>query len=385
MKKKILIIGSAVVIVIGITVGFIVIPMLITPPPDDGESGWSWPTFGWSTSTPEEQNMSSSVLDDMNFFIFRKQIEIDSISIIKNGYLVYEEYYKDSLPNPDRIFTVQVEPASMAPILLNDTQKHVLYSCTKSITSLLIGIALDYGFIDNISQTFFEFYPERWNSTYDARKLNITIEHLLRMEAGFLGEFAEIPYVTYGQDYLDHLLSMPLLYDPGTPYNNTWGSYSNAGTTLLSAIINKTTGRLTWDFAQEYLFDPIGIPRENLHWYEIDGLNTGSSGIYMYPQDMAKIGYLCLNNGTWNGTQIVSSQWIQRSQTDNPGPVPYGYLWWINSIQSPTYYFAGGSYGQKIIIVNEIDMVIVLTAHADSFQDQIIRDYIIASHFAAIT
>ena len=171
------------VIVIGITVGFIVIPMLITPPPDDGESGWSWPTFGWSTSTPEEQNMSSSVLDDMNFFIFSEQIEIDSISIIKNGYLVYEEYYKDSLPNPNRNFTVQVDPASMDPILLNDTQKHVLYSCTKSITSLLIGIALDLGFIDNLSQTFFEFYPERWNATYDARKLNITIEHLLRMES----------------------------------------------------------------------------------------------------------------------------------------------------------------------------------------------------------
>jgi len=378
MKKKILIIGAAVVIVIGITMGFIVIPMLITPPPNDGESGWSWPTFGWPTSTPEEQNMSSSVLDDMNFFIFSEQIEIDSISIIKNGYLVYEEYYNNSLPNPDKIY-----PASN-PFLYNNTQKHALYSCTKSITSLLIGIALDHGFIDNISQTFFEFYPERWNVTYDTRKSNITIEHLLRMESGLLGEFSGIPYVTYGHDYLDRLLSMPLLFDPGTPYNDTWGSYSNAGTSLLSAIINRTTGRLTWDFAQEYLFDPIGIPKENLHWNEIDGLNPGSSGIYMYPQDMAKIGYLCLNNGTWNGTQIVSSEWIERSQTDNPGPVPYGYLWWINPL-IPEYYFAGGANGQKIIIVNEIDMVIVLTAHVDRLQDQIIRDYIIASHFAAIT
>ena len=373
MKKKILIIGSAVVIVIGITVGFIVIPMLSTPPPDDGESGWSWPTFGWSTSTPEEQNMSSSVLDDMNFFIFSEQIEIDSISIIKNGYLVYEEYYNNSLPNPDKIY-----PASN-PFLYNNTQKHALYSCTKSITSLLIGIALDHGFIDNISQTFFEFYPERWNATYDARKLNITIEHLLRMESGLLGEFSGIPYVTYGHDYLDRLLSMPLLFDPGTPYNDTWGSYSNAGTSLLSAIINRTTGRLTWDFAQEYLFDPIGIPRENLHWREQDGLNPGSSGIYMYPQDMAKIGYLCLNNGTWNGTQIVSSQWIEASQEDHPGAVPYGYLWWLSWGVSPSYYLAGGANGQKIVVVNDIDMVIVFTAHGDKLQDTLINSYIIAS------
>lgn len=336
MKKKILTGGVAAVIIIGITVGFIVIPMLISPPPDDGEPGWSWPTFGWSTSTLEEQNMSSRILDDMNFFIFSEQIEIDSISVIKNGYLVYEEYYEDSLPNPDKNYTAS------NPMLYNNTQKHALYSVTKSITSLLIGIALDLGFIDNISQTFFEFYPGRWNSTYDTRKLNITIENLLRMESGLLGEFSGIPYETHGYDYLQQLLSMPLSNDPGTPYGDIWGSYSNAGTSLLSAIINKTTGRLTWDFAQEYLFDPLGIPEENLHWREEDGLNPGSSGIYMYPQDMAKIGYLCLNNGTWNGTQIVSSEWIEISQTDNPGPIPYGYLWWLNSDQSPTYYFAGG-------------------------------------------
>ena len=381
MKKQFLIGGIAVVIIIGITTGFIVAPMLISSPPDDGEPDWSWPTYGWSTSTPEEQNMSSRILDDMNFFIFSEQIEIDSISIIKNGYLVYEEYYtyNDSLPNPDKNYTTP------NPLLYNNTQKHHLMSITKSITSLLIGIALDLGFIDNISQTFFEIFPERWNSTYDARKMDITIEHLLRMESGLIGSYSGIPYERYGHDYIQQMISTPLLFDPGTPYNDTWGSYSNEGTSLLSAIINKTTGRTTWDFAQEYLFDPIGIPRENLYWIDEDGFNPGSWGISMYPQDMAKIGYLCLNNGTWNGTQIVPSEWIARSQTDNPGPIPYGYLWWIDAWQSPIYYFAGGSNGQKIIIVNEIDMVIVLTAHEDTFQDQIIRDYIIASHFAALT
>ena len=379
MKKQILIGGVAVVIIIGITTGFIVIPMLISsPPPDDGEHAWSWPTFGWSTSTLEEQNMSSSILDDMNFFIFSEQIEVDSISIIKNGYLVYEEYYKDSLPNPDKNFTY-------TSVLYSNTQKHNLWSCTKSITSLLIGIAIDLGFIDNISQTFFEFFPERWNASFDARKWNITIENLLRMESGLIGEFSQIPYETYGYDYLQRILSIPLLHDPGTPYEVTWDSYSNGGTTMLSAIINRTTGRLTWDFAQEYLFDPLGIPEENLHWREQDGLNPGSSGIYMYPQDMAKIGYLCLNNGTWNGTQIVSSEWIEVSQTDNPGAIPYGYLWWLFPDQSPVYYFAGGANGQKIVIVNEIDMVIILTAHVDRLQDEIIRDYIIRSHLTAIS
>ena len=382
MKKNILIGIVAGVIIIGITTGFIVIPMLLPstpPPPGNGDSGWSWPTDGWSTSTLEEQNMSSSILDDMNYFIFYNQIEIDSISIIKNGYLVYEEYYKDSLINPDKNFTY-------TGVLYSDTQKHNIWSCTKSITSLLIGIAIDLGFIDNVSQKFFDFFPERWNETgFDARKQNITIEHLLKMESGLTGY---LPYPDpYGYDYLQRLLAIPLLQDPGDPYEVTWDSYSNAGTTLLSAIINKTTGRYTWDFAQEYLFDPLGILKENMHWSNSSQsppgnltMNYGSSGIAMYPQDMAKIGYLCLNNGTWNGTQIVSSDWIKRSQIDDPaGAVVYGYLWWLSWGFSPAYYLAGGANGQKIVIVNEIDMVIVLTAHVDRYQDYIIQNYIIES------
>ncbi len=381
MKKNILIGVVVGLIAIGITTGFLVVPMLMTPPPptDLREPSWPWPTYGWVTSTPEEQNMSSSILDDMNFYILSEEIPMDSITIIKNGYLVYEEYYKDYLINPDKNFTY-------TGVLYGNTQKHNIWSCTKSIVSLLIGIAIDLEFIDNTSQTFFEFFPERWNSTYDARKLNITIEHLLRMESGISGSTAP-PYETpYGYDYLQRLLAIPLFQDPGDPYEVTWDSYSSAGVTLLSAIINRTTGRLTWDFAQEYLFDPLGILKENMHWsntsyYEPYNLmmNQGGSGIAMYPQDMAKIGYLCLNNGTWDGTQIVSSEWIERSQTDNPGAVPYGYLWWLSWGVSPEYYLAGGAYGQKIVVVNEIDMVIILTAHQDKLQDQLINDYIIAS------
>jgi len=380
MKKNIKIGGIVVVIAIGITTGFLVVPMLTSPPTqtDSREPSWPWPTYGWITSTPEEQNMSSAILDDMNFYILSEEIDIDSITIIKNGYLVYEEYYKDYMVNPDKNFTTTW-------VLYNDTQKHNIWSVTKSITSLLIGIAIDLGFIDNISQTFFEFFPERWNASFDARKLDITIENLLRMESGLIGEFSGIPYTTYGYDYLQRILSIPLLHDPGTSYEVTWDSYSNGGVSMLSAIINKTTGRLTWDFAQEYLFDPLGIPRENLHWSQYGdiasnfSMNPGSSGLAMYPQDMAKIGYLCLNNGTWDGTQIVSPEWIEISQTDNPGAVVYGYLWWLSWGVSPSYYLAGGANGQKIVVVNEIDMVIIFTAHIDEFQDELINDYIIAS------
>ncbi|KKK90291.1 hypothetical protein LCGC14_2724540, partial [marine sediment metagenome] len=312
MKKNILIGGIAVVIAIGITTGFIVVPMLTqTQTTDVREPSWPWPTYGWITSTPEEQNMSSSILTDMEFYILSEEIPIDSITIIKNGYLVYEEYYKDYLINPDKNFTTTW-------VLHDNTQKHYIWSCTKSIISLLIGIAIDHGFIDNTSQTFYEFFPERWNATYDARKLNITIEHLLRMESGMSGATAPPYPPVYGYDYLQRLLAIPLFQSPGDPYEVTWDSYTSAGVTLLSAILNRTTGRLTWDFAQEYLFDPLGIPKENMRWGNTSNIepynltiNYGGSSIAMYPQDLAKIGYLCLNNGTWDGTQIVSSDWIE--------------------------------------------------------------------------
>jgi len=380
MKKNILIGGIAVVIAIGITTGFIVVPMLTqTQTTDVREPSWPWPTYGWITSTPEEQNMSSSILTDMEFYILSEEIPIDSITIIKNGYLVYEEYYKDYLINPDKNFTTTW-------VLHDNTQKHYIWSCTKSIISLLIGIAIDHGFIDNTSQTFYEFFPERWNATYDARKLNITIEHLLRMESGMSGATAPPYPPVYGYDYLQRLLAIPLFQSPGDPYEVTWDSYTSAGVTLLSAILNRTTGRLTWDFAQEYLFDPLGIPKENMRWGNTSNIepynltiNYGGSSIAMYPQDLAKIGYLCLNNGTWDGTQIVSSDWIERSQTDYPGAVAYGYLWWLSYGVSPSYYLAGGANGQKIVVVNDIDMVIILTAHGDKLQDTLINSYIIAS------
>ena len=133
MKKNILIGIVVGVIAIGITTGFLVVPLLIPPqsstppPPDLRVPSWPWPTYGWITSTPEEQNMSSSILTDMEFFILSEEIDLDSITIIKNGTLVYEEYFKDYLVNPDKNFTY-------TGVLYDDTQKHNIWSCTKSIT-----------------------------------------------------------------------------------------------------------------------------------------------------------------------------------------------------------------------------------------------------------
>ncbi|MHA1727552.1 MAG: serine hydrolase domain-containing protein, partial [Promethearchaeota archaeon] len=233
------------------------------------------------------------------------------------------------------------------------------------------------GFLDNVNQKLFEIIPERWNSTYDARKLNITVENLLRMEAGLWGGFWSPPE-HWGYDYLQYSLSTPLLYDPGTPYGIPWlAQYSGAGCNALSGIINKTTGMKMSDFAQKYLFDPLGIPAENYYWSEIDNHTVASSGLYMYPQDMAKLGYLMLNNGTWNGTEIISSEYMNAMMTDYPGDAPYGYLTWYDATEAPYFWYASGMYGQCIVIIRELNLVVVITATESTYSlSTIVRDFI---------
>ncbi|MHA1730204.1 MAG: serine hydrolase domain-containing protein [Promethearchaeota archaeon] len=381
MKKNILIAGIGIICIVGISLGFIFVPMMLTPqtkPPEEYNGPiFGSPTYDWSTSTPEDQGMNSAYFTEMYNYFFSKQVSVDCILVTRNGFIVEESYLEDGAPREDMNYSIS------NPRLYNDsgviTQKHGLWSATKTVVSILIGIAKDKGFIDNLNQTFFEFFPERWNSTYDARKLNITIENLLRQESGYLGEFYGIPYHTWGDDYLNRCISMPLWCDPGTPYTNMWAQYSSSGPSLLSAIINKSTGMKTTDFAQEYLFGPLGIPAENYHWREYDGLNTGGSGLYMLPRDMGKLGYLVINNGTWNGTEIVSSEYVDAMMVDYPGVIPLGYLTWINA-GDPTFWYASGMYGQKIIMIPEYNIVVVITAIEEDFSEStIVRDYILAS------
>ena len=116
----------------------------------------------------------------------------------------------------------------------------------------------------------------------------------------------------------------------------------------------------TSDFAQEYLFGPLGISRDDWYWYvDGDGVAHGGSALCMKPRDMARIGYLCLNNGSWDGTQVIPSDWIEKARTDDPaGTSPYGYQWWIGA----EYYYAAGHRGQNIYVIPNHNLVVVFTA-----------------------
>jgi len=303
-----------------------------------------WPTKGWLTSTPEEHGMNSTKLAQMLEFIDEQDLDIDSVIVIRNGYIVLEEY-----PNP-----------AYGP----DT-KHKLWSATKSFTSALIGIAIEEGYIENVDQKVVDFFPERTFANLDQRKQNITIENLLTMSPGYQWSMGDGSRMRDSPDPLQYVLDKPMVHSPGSVYN-----YGDGATLLLSALILEATERTFLDFASDYLFDPLNIT--NVYWERNEDVYFAASGLHLLPRDMAKFGYLYLNNGTWEGRQIVPAEWVVRSTEIHfrgPGHIAetdayidgYGYQWWV--LPQIGVYYAAGLYEQRIYVVPEHNMVIVFTAN----------------------
>lgn len=318
-----------------------------------------WPTDDWLTSSPEEQGMDSQLLENMVDYIQTSNIEINSLAIIRHGYLVWEEYFR----------------------LRNRRELNGIFSCTKSVTSALVGIAVDQGYIAQIEQPVLDFFPDYTVANLDERKEALTIRHLLTMTDGFewssryMGDPPEqdtksLMHSRY--DWVQFMLDQPMSHEPGTRfYYNTGASH------LLSAIIQEATGMRASEFAREHLFGPLGIT--HVLWpSDPQGITRGGSTLRMTTRDMAKFGYLYLNGGRWDGEQIVSLDWVRESST-NHSPTQglyYGYQWWLNPAQG--YYAAVGALGQYIIVIPELDMVVVFTSGFPSEEETYIPHLLLA-------
>ncbi|MHA2251290.1 MAG: serine hydrolase domain-containing protein [Candidatus Kariarchaeaceae archaeon] len=322
-----------------------------------------WPTTGWTTSTPEEQGMHSEPLEEMMDVINEQNYFIDSIVVVKNGYIVWE--YPDQTTNSATMYK--------------------LYSATKSFMSALIGIAIDKGILESVDQKVVDLFPERTIANLDVWKSQLTIEHLLTMTCGFEWVGPDFMTSSWGAalaapDIIQHILDLPMSDDPGSAW------YYNGGCShLLSAILADTSGITTADFAEQYLFDPLGI--ESYEWpIDKNGYYFGGQDIYLYPRDMAKFGYLFLNEGEWDGKQIISKDWVQQSTNTSiflSESVGYGYQWWTYP-QSGTY-FANGAFGQKIFVVPESDLVVVFNADIRNQDDNMILGNLLHAYIIPAT
>lgn len=328
-----------------------------------------FPTDEWRKSSPEEVEMNSSKLENLYQVIISQDIGIDSIHIVRHGYLVYEKYFD----------------------YYNYSNLHHLWSSTKSITSILIGIANATGFITDLDEPVLDIFSDRSFTNIDARKEALTIRHLLKMQSGlqwnehdvqawtgtvnkhdyeFISNLTDVSLSTWpfnpiwdpiqminSSDWIQFVLDRPMLSDPGTEV------YYNSGVShLLSAIIQNKTGMNTERFAKQYLFDPLDIG-EYLWFNDSLGISIGGFGLWLQPFDLTKIGYLYLNNGTWNDSQIVPAQWVQESTQDYG--IGYGYHWYIDTSQN--FYYSPGLGGQIIVIKPDDSLVVAITASEYEF------------------
>jgi len=323
------------------------------------ESTAYWPTEGWRTSTPEEQGMDSERLADMLDTIQERNYTIDSVSVIRNGYMVVDAYVHPFSPD----------------------SRHIIHSCTKSIISALIGIAIEEGYIKGVEQPVMDFFPERTVAHLDADKEAMTLEHLLTMSTGlecrdsYLYRWRGLKQMRQSQDWVQFMLDLPMAEEPGTRFE-----YCNGASFLLSAIIQETTGISASGFAEKHLFGPLGI--SDVEWSSNpQGVTIGWGELHMRPHDMAKIGYLYLNRGQWDRKQIVPSAWVEASTRKYISATlqdGYGYQWWVTD---DGVYMALGYAGQFIFVMPEKDMVVVFTSDLEErdfyVPQRLLNDFII--------
>jgi CubicO group peptidase (beta-lactamase class C family) len=313
-------------------------PVIVAPPPSDQQ---------WTLADPAAVGMDGAMLklavDSLPDAVDHR---LASMLVLRHGKPVLEQYWngynKDSL--------------------------HDLRSATKSITSLMVGIAIDKGMIEGVNEPISKHLAASYPAA-PALQHNITLAHLLTMRSGLACNDwnttspgnEEKMYQT--EDWVHFFLNLPAATTPGAQTN-----YCTGGVVALGRVIAEASKRTIPNFAEQFLFAPLGVA--GARWASFDKQRQTDSGghLYLRPRDMAKIGQLVLQQGKWNGDQLISADWIAQSTRQHTGYLTggqYGYLWWIMQVDFKgrivNVHFADGNGGQYIFVVPELDLVAVFT------------------------
>ena len=320
---------------------------------------------GWSIATPESVGLDSAPLCTIAARLKETGSNVHAIVIVRHGKLVFEQY-----------FAGYDERWDVAGQFDHDaTTKHDMRSASKSVISLLVGIAIDRKLIASADEPVVKFYPE-----YAAVKSpgwdKVTLRHLLTMSSGMqwnenLGwddPKNDEPHLGREADPIRYILSKPI----AKPADTVW-TYNGGGTDLLGNMLERVSGKPLEAFAREVLFEPLGIT--DLEWknYPMNGKIAPAVGLRARPRDAAKIGQLMLNRGAWGGRQIVSPEWIEQSVRPRyqaigyfSGIFFYGQQWWLGRSlaqeKEVKWIAATGSGGQRIFIVPDRDLVVMTTS-----------------------
>ena len=331
---------------------------------------------GLSVGTLEEARIDTQmILKAVGRIHNGKYGEVHSMLIYRNNMLVFEDYfegyrYQWDAPN------YQGEKVHWGASML-----HQIMSCTKSVTSACIGIAIERGFIQNVHQSIFDYLPDHQQFNTEGKSA-ITIEHLLTMTSGLQWNEWNAPHGTSANDvdrlyfecYNDPLscvLERPLVSAPGESF-----TYNGGGIIMLGEILRNATGMDIVQFSKQYLFGPTEV--DSLQWDSFPkGEIEAASGLHLKPRDMLKFGITYLNGGVWNGERILPEDWVKKSSVvygnndrinipiEDSGKNGYGYTWWISEVGSgsnrTSIYRANGWGGQVIMVLPDKNMVVVFT------------------------
>jgi len=343
-----------------------------------------WPTQGWAKTSPGKVNLIADSLAALDRdFASGKYGHVDGMLIIRRGQVAYEKSYshhyaeiyqgeatKKSGLNPTDPTGPYNYFSSWWHPFYHGSNLHTLQSVTKTVTSMIIGVAItrkEFPFLDTPVLSFFDTSTVK---NIDDRKRRMTIRHLLTMTAGF-DWHENLPYsdpnnscsnMEASFDWVKFTIDQPMSDEPGKVFN-----YNSGATELLAHIFRLATGQDIEEYAVKHLFTPLGI--KNHFWKRSPyGLIDTEGGLYLEKSDLAKLFYLFLKNGKWETKQILSTDWI--SQSVSPyikfGPKSgYGYKWWLGSYgNKPAEVTWGGNGfgGQFPIIIPEYDMVVVFNA-----------------------
>lgn len=334
------------------------------------------PDNSWEFDAPEDHQMDPSVFEALHAALPGSGIH--AMVTVKDGVII-DEYYADGY---------------------GEGSLFQIHSASKSFTSVLIGIAIDEGYIDSVDDPLSKYLPQVLEQE-DARKHGLTLRHLLTHTSGLEWYEWGSGYSNWNEfrsagNWVDYILGRNLVHEPGAVFN-----YSTGNTHLLSAALQAATGMTQEEYCRAHLFDPMGVSEE-AHWNtDPQGIADGGNGLIISPRDAAKFGQLFLDGGAWRGQQLVPAAWVEEStalQSPGPGDATgtYGYQWWRRTHTTGEYgtyatpyptasydtYFAFGHAGQFIYVVPELDLVTVIASSCQSsyaprpyFTDYVLNAY----------
>jgi CubicO group peptidase (beta-lactamase class C family) len=355
------------------------IAVLLADGPTGRTSSTVWPTSGWRKATPASVGVDRKSLESFDADLARgKYMLVDSFHVFRCGADIFARNYAHDygqiygkeaktkgplnarLTGPYNYFDPDWHP------FYHGTDMHTMQSVSKTVTSVMFGIAITRGdFKATLDTPVLDFFDVARVKNVDDRKRRMTLKHILTMTTG-LNWNEEVPYddpssdsslMEATDDWVQYVIDKPMAEEPGKVFN-----YSSGATELLAYIFQKETGQDIDAYGEKYLFAPLGMKHYWKRTYL--GIVDTEGGLYLNGDDLAKIGYLYLHDGLWDGKRIVSKEWVKQSltpYTNAEDKFQYGFKWWLYPLNGTFVWMARGFGGQELTVFPAENLIAVFT------------------------